>query len=94
MEVDIKKKLADLLENLKIDYEWATANEWESPICLVDDIKDCYSLIKTVIMPNIDKQSKEICKCYNVEHSKTVCFGTKEREACNCNGDKNKCNFY
>ena len=91
---ELKKKFADLLENLKIDYDWAIANEWESPICLTDDIKDCYSLIKTVIMPYIDKQSKENCECYKIEYGKTVCYGTKEREECSCSGDKNKCNFY
>ena len=91
---ELKKKFADLLENLKIDYDWAIANEWESPIMLSDDIKDCYSLIKAVIIPYIDGQSKEICECYKTEYGKTVCYGTKEREACSCGGDKNKCNFY
>lgn len=86
---ELKKKFADLLENLKIDYDWAIANEWESPITLSDDIKECYSLIKTVIMPYIDKQSKEIC-----EYGKAICYGTKEREECSCGSDKNKCNFY
>lgn len=90
----VKQKCADLLKNLEIDYEWAIANEWESPICLADDIKECYSLIKTVIMPYINKQSKEICECYKIEYGKAICYGTKEREECSCGGDKNKCNFY
>ena len=80
---ELKKKFADLLENLKIDYDWAIANEWETPIMLSDDIKDCYSLIKAVIIPYIDRQSE----CYKTEYGKTVCYGTKEREECIC-GDK------
>ena len=49
----------------------------------------------------------EICECYH-EITKTsfkiqeqkikikysVCFGTKECEECNCNGDTSKCDFY
>lgn len=91
---ELKKKFADLLENLKIDYDWAIANEWESPITLSDDIEDCYSLIKAVIIPYIDGQSKEICECYKIEYGKTVCYGTKEKEECSCGSDKNQCNFY
>lgn len=36
----------------------------------------------------------DICSSYNIEFGKTVCYGTKEREACNCEGDESKCNFY
>ena len=28
----------ELLDNLTTDREWAQANEWESPICLQDDL--------------------------------------------------------
>lgn len=31
--------MEDLIERLKLDLEWAEANEWESPICLADDLK-------------------------------------------------------
>ena len=34
------------------------------------------------------------CSAYHIEYGKAVCWGTKEREECNCNGDKRKCNFY
>lgn len=34
------------------------------------------------------------CSCFHNEYGKTVCWGTREREQCNCNGDKRKCNFY
>lgn len=39
-----------------------------------------------------------ICKCYHAERNFVgkigVCWGTKEREACSCGGDKSKCDFY
>ena len=34
------------------------------------------------------------CDWYHVEYGKPHCWGTKEKEVCNCGGDKNKCNFY
>ena len=38
----------------------------------------------------------ERCNCWVVisNSDKTVCYGTKEREECDCNGDISKCNFY
>lgn len=38
------------------------------------------------------------CKCYHADKNFLgeigVCWGTKEREACTCNGDEAKCDFY
>jgi len=34
------------------------------------------------------------CSCLHEEYGKQVCYGTKEREECSCEGDPNKCNFY
>lgn len=34
------------------------------------------------------------CSCLHEEYGKQVCYGTKEREECNCEGDLSKCNFY
>lgn len=38
------------------------------------------------------------CKYYHAEHNFLgkigVCWGTKECEACSCDGDEAKCNFY
>lgn len=38
------------------------------------------------------------CKCYHADKNFLgeigVCWGTKEREACSCNGDEAKCDFY
>lgn len=36
-----------------------------------------------------------ICECYklNGPQGSAICFGTKECEACTCDGNKNKCNF-
>lgn len=39
-------KINSLIENLKLDLEWAEANEWESPICLADDLRKCLSIIE------------------------------------------------
>lgn len=38
--------LFSLLENLKLDLEWAKANEWESPICLADDLQEAIEIIE------------------------------------------------
>lgn len=37
-----------LIENLKLDLEWAQSNEWESPICLSDDIKEALNIIENL----------------------------------------------
>ena len=34
------------------------------------------------------------CSCYNIINNLPVCFGTKEKDTCNCGGDKRKCDFY
>ena len=41
------------------------------------------------------RKRQDICDC--LEHNskgEEICFGTKEREYCSCDGDKIKCNFY
>lgn len=43
------KRLKELLENLKLDKEWALANEWEAPICLTDDLIAVIEIIKELI---------------------------------------------
>lgn len=35
----------NLIERLKLDLEWAEANEWESPICLADDLREAIEYI-------------------------------------------------
>lgn len=39
-----------------------------------------------------------ICKCYRAENNfwgkVGSCWGTQERDACSCGGDKSKCDFY
>lgn len=34
------------------------------------------------------------CGCFRTENGKTVCYGTKEREVCSCDGAYAKCDFY
>lgn len=38
----------ELIKNLELDLEWAEANEWESPICLSDDIMAVLDIIKNL----------------------------------------------
>lgn len=45
-------KIDELIKNLEIDAEWASANEWESPICLSDDINDALSILRTIAILN------------------------------------------
>ena len=35
----------------------------------------------------IDKK----CDCFRNEFNKTVCYGTREKDECSCDGDKRKC---
>ena len=42
----------------------------------------------------LQEQSENKCDCYHIEHGMSVCWGTKERETCTCDGDKSRCNFY
>mgnify|MGYP006987431688 FL=1 len=45
-------KIDELIENLKADAEWASANEWESPICLSDDINDALTILRVIAILN------------------------------------------
>lgn len=38
----------NLLENLRTDLEWAEANEWESPIGLADDLRECIKKLENL----------------------------------------------
>src|SRR5574344_1122835 len=49
--------------------------------------------IDEVLKPVCKEQ--EICDCLEQDiKDNEICFGTKERESCDCCGDKSKCNFY
>lgn len=41
-----KLGLLSLLANLSMDLEWAEANEWEIPICLIGDLRQAIELVK------------------------------------------------
>lgn len=41
-------KLDELIEHLSLDAEWASANEWEAPICLYNDILDALTILKVI----------------------------------------------
>ena len=45
-------KIDELIKNLEMDAEWASANEWGSPICLSDDINDALSILRTIAILN------------------------------------------
>ncbi len=34
------------------------------------------------------------CKCYYTEGGEGLCYGTKEREPCDCGGDESRCDYY
>lgn len=34
------------------------------------------------------------CSCYHEEYGKKVCWGTREKDECNCNGFTKYCDFY
>ena len=42
----------ELIERLKIDAEWAEGQEWETPLCLWDDLMDAVSAIATLTEEN------------------------------------------
>lgn len=46
------------------------------------------------LLPYKPFDTNTTCECYRTEYGKTVCYGTKEMEECDCGGDRNKCNFY
>lgn len=41
-------KINKLIKNLELDAEWASANEWEVPICLYDDILDALTILRVI----------------------------------------------
>ena len=45
-------KIDELIKNLEVDAEWAAAHEWESPICLSDDINDALTILRTIAILN------------------------------------------
>ena len=45
-------KIDELIEHLETDAEWAFTNEWESPICLSDDINDPLTILRTIAILN------------------------------------------
>lgn len=52
-------KINKLIRNLELDAEWASANEWESPICLSDDLNEALTILKVI---TILKEFKELDK--------------------------------
>ena len=51
---------------------------------------DCYKTVKTTRFTYHPVTGQAIG--YDVEHG--VCYGTKERDVCDCNGDRINCSFY
>lgn len=35
----------ELIERLRTDAEWAEGQEWETPICLLDDLREAISIV-------------------------------------------------
>lgn len=38
--------------------------------------------------------NKTVCHCYHTEYGRPECWGTFEREWCNCGGNESECDFY
>jgi len=53
-------KIDELIKNLELDAEWASANEWESPICLSDDINDALTILRIITILNETKVLNKI----------------------------------
>ena len=47
-----------LIERLKTDAEWAEANEWESPICLCDDLIGAIQAIEALTAELVDERHR------------------------------------
>ena len=45
-------------------------------------------------LENKKKESENKCHCYHVEWGKARCWGTKEKDECDCGGDRRKCTHY
>ena len=45
-------KIDELIKNLEVDVEQATANEWKFPIYLLDDINDALTILRTITVLN------------------------------------------
>lgn len=69
------------------------ANSFPMSMCqialFVDMLFDEYDVtIKPKGLKNGD------CMCYHIENGVGVCWGTREKEKCNCDGVMSRCNFY
>ena len=60
---------------------------------------DCYQFeIKRRYLSNIDKitytlATERLAPEY-IDEKVSVCYGTKEKDVCDCDGDRSKCSFY
>lgn len=45
-------KIDELIKKLEVDAEQATANEWEFPICPLDDINDALTILRAITVLN------------------------------------------
>lgn len=52
----------ELIERLRIDAEWAEGQEWETPICLWDDLREAISALRAQQSPaTLDGSRLEGC---------------------------------
>lgn len=57
-------------------------------------LRICLSKLKWYEENDPRLNEKKMCDCYHVLNNKSVCFGTKEMDPCDCEGDRKRCNFY
>ena len=49
---------------------------------------------KILAVSIVEEVEYEHCSAFHIENNLPRCWGTQERDICDCNGDKNKCTFY
>lgn len=50
------------------------------------EIRFIDDLIQEYVFPEEETTSFESCKCYHLEHGHGVCWGTREKDPCSCDG--------
>lgn len=69
----------ELIERLHIDAEWAEGQEWETPICLQDDLREAIAVIEK--LDQVEKDGRLVVLPCKVGDTVWVVFGDSARKA-------------
>lgn len=69
----------ELIERLRIDAEWAEGQEWETPICLQDDLREAIAVIEK--LDQVEKDGRLVVLPCKVGDTVWVVFGDSARKA-------------